>query len=91
LEPRVSKNILDNWSLVWVLMEDLLQKLTCLARDVVWKRQLLLANVAVQLFVILAFEREPTAKEGVKQNTQGPDISWWTGILDLAYNLGCHV
>ena len=61
LEPRVSQDVFRRRSLVWVLVEYLEEKLLALPRDVLSKWQVLLANVGVQLFIILTFEWEPTA------------------------------
>ena len=58
LKPRVSQDILDLWSLVGVLGEDLVQQGTGLAGDVVGDGQFLLANVLIQLFVVLTLEGE---------------------------------
>ena len=53
--------------------------------------EVLLADVLVQLFIVGSSEWELTAKQGIKEHSEGPDISWWTRVLDLAYDLRCHI
>ena len=55
------------------------------------KRQFLLANVRVQLLVILTFEWKSSAEQGVEKNAERPYISRWAGVLDLAHNFRSHV
>ena len=54
-----------------------------------WK--LLLANIVVQLLIILAFEWEAAAKKSIEKNTECPDISWWACVFNLTYYFGRHV
>ena len=62
-----------------------------MARYVILERQFLLANVRVQLLIVLALEREASTKQGIQENSQGPDICWWASVLDLADDLRRHV
>jgi hypothetical protein len=55
------------------------------------KRQLFLANVGIQLFIILTLKWEPAAKEGIEKNTECPDINWRSSILNFTNDLWCHI
>lgn len=91
LQPRVSQQILRARSLIWVLVEDLEQQLLGGSRHVVLEWQLLLADVLIELLVVLAFERKPSAKESVQEDTQRPDISGWACVFYFTYDFRCHV
>ena len=91
LQPWVAQDVLDVRTLVRVLLEDLEQQLPSRSRNVVRNRQVLLADVAVELLVVLSFEWKSAAEQSVEQDTKCPDISRWTCVLDLADDLWRHV
>ena len=66
LKPWVSQDVLDLWSFVRVLQEDLLKQGAGLSGHMVGDRQFLLANVLIQFFVILAFEGKPATQQSVQ-------------------------
>ena len=53
--------------------------------------QLLVADGVVELFVVLAFERELTAEQGEHEDTECPDVCWRTRVFDLGHDLGRHI
>lgn len=55
------------------------------------KRQLFLANVRIQLLVILTLEWESTAKEGIQKDTQCPDVDWRSSVFNFTNDFRCHI
>jgi len=91
LKPGVTKNLLDLRTFVRVLLEDFLQELSCLARHMIRQWKLLLADVAVEFFVVLALKWESATKQSIEEYTKSPDISWRACVLNLAHDLWSHV
>ena len=53
--------------------------------------KLLSANMIIKFLVIRSLERELTAEKCIEEDTESPNISWRSRILDLADNLRGHV
>ena len=72
-------------------MEDSEEELSCRPGNVIGERQLFLANIGVQLLVVLALEWESAAKEGIEENTERPHVDGRSGVFNLAHDLRGHV
>ena len=53
--------------------------------------KLLSADMIIKFLVIRSFERELAAEKCIKEDTESPNISWRSRILDLADDLRGHV
>ena len=67
------------------------QKLPSLPRYVILQWQLLLANVRIELFVVLTFEREAATQQSIQENAECPYVCWRSGILNLTHDFWSHV
>ena len=69
VDPRVAQNIFSARSALRFLCKDALQELLGLRRDVIRHLQLFRADVRVELFVVLSFEREATTEQGKQKHS----------------------
>ena len=53
--------------------------------------KVLLADVGVELFIILSSKGEFTTEEGKEKNSEGPYVSWGSGVLYFTHDFRRHV
>lgn len=94
-KPRMFEELSGAWSIVSFDGEKLAKEVFGFSAEgflnLCWKLIVGSANLIVELFVSGTPIRKLSRQYGKQENTEGPNVGWWTTVLRFADNFRCHI